>query len=237
MGVDLAGIKEAACEQISGIGVKCAQVAISIEITIWHLLVFAVLSVVTGLIAHIILRYVNIAGTKWKQALGTKSHENGAVNYPNTIMINSHRMRDMLEVRGLDGLNLKETAKRLNEKYEDEYFLVEFRENGGRLFRKELKIRAGWMKLNFFEFRLDPETLKTLKAKSDSDEDDDTDAKQGAIGEFDLFARGIKPWDFRHWLHHPNREIRIGLWVAMFAATLEFGPDLISSVRTLFETP
>lgn len=230
-------MKEQVCDEFAKIGVDCSQVAMPIVITVWHLIVFAVLSILTAGVTYIVLRYANIAGAKWKQALGTKSHENGAVNYPDTLMINSHRMRDMFEVGGLDGLNLKDTAKRLNSRFEDDYFLVEFRENGGRLFRKELKVRAGWMKLNYFEFRLDPDTLKTLKAKSDSDEDDDTDGKQGAIGEFDIFARGIKPWDFRHWLHHPNREIRIGLWVAMFAATLEFGPDLIGSLRALFQTP
>jgi len=230
-------IKKHICDEFAKIGVDCGQVAIPITITVWNLMVFAVLAFALGAVTYIIQRYANIAGTKWKQALGTKSHENGAVNYPNTLMINSHRMRDMFEINGLDGLNLKETAKRLNGRFEDDYFLVEFRENGGRLFRKELKVRAGWMKLNYFEFRLDPDTLKMLKAKSDSDEDDDTDGKQGAIGEFDIFARGIRPWDFRHWLHHPNREIRIGLWVAMFAATLEFGPDLINSFRALFQTP
>lgn len=229
--------KEQVCHEVAKIGVDCGAEVASIVVTIWHLMAFAVLAVVAGCVTHVILRYANIAGARWKQALGTRSHNNGAVNYPNTIMINSHRMRDMLGVSGLDGLSLKETAKRLNARFEDDYFLVEFRENGARLFRRELKIRAGWLKLNYFQFRLDPQTLKVLKAKSDSDEDDDTDDRQGAIGEFDLFARGIKPWDVRHWLHHPNREIRIGLWVAMFASALEFGPDLISSLRALFQTP
>lgn len=146
-------------------------------------------------------------------------------------------MRDMLEVKDLEGLNFIQTAQALNERFEKEYFLVRFQEKGGQLFSKELKIRAGWKQINYIEFRTDPETLKTLKAKSASDEDDDTETNEGAIGEFDIFARTIKPWDFRHWLHHPNREIRIGLWVAMFAATLEFGPDLISSLRALFQTP
>lgn len=143
----------------------------------------------------------------------------------------------MLKIKDLDGLSSIQTAQALNERFEKDFFLVQFLENGSVLFQKELKIRAGWRMLGYSEFRTDPETLKVLKAKSASDKDDDTVTSVGAIGEFSLFARSIKPWDVRHWLHHPNREIRIGLWVAMFATTLEFGPDLISSLRALFVTP
>lgn len=200
-------------------------------------MVFAVLAVIAGVLIHVIFRYANISVTQWKQSLGVKSHEKGAVNYPNTVMFNADRLRDMLEVKGLENLSSIQTAQALNAKFENDYFLVQFRENGGQLFRKELKIRAGWRMINYFEFRTDPDTLKTLKARSASDEDDDTVSSVGAIGEFDIFVRSIKPWDVRHWLHHPNREIRIGLWVAMFAATLEFGPDLVSSLRALFQTP
>lgn len=200
-------------------------------------MVFAVLSILIGISTHLILRYANIAVIHWRQSLGVKSHGKGSVNYPNTLMINAHRMSDMFSRPELKQRSLKEASQILNREFENEYFLVEFRENGAQLFRKELRIRAGWKMLNFFEFRTDPETLKTLKAKSVSDDDDDTESNVGAIGEFDLFARAIKPWDFRHWLHHPNREIRIGLWVAMFAALLEFGPDLVSSLRALLQTP
>lgn len=233
----MSGLKEQICEEVAKIEVQCAAVAIPITVTVWHLMVFAALAVIAGILLHLILRYANIAIIHWKQSLGVKSHAKGAVNYPSTLMINAHRMSDMFARSELKQRSLKEASQILNREFENEYFLVEFRENGAQLFRKELRLRAGWKMLNFFEFRTDPETLKTLKAKSASDDDDDTESNIGAIGEFDIFARPIKPWDFRHWLHHPNREIRIGLWVAMFAAFLEFGPDLISSIRALLQTP
>ena len=161
----MSDLKEKICIEAEKIGVDCSMAAISITITVWHLLVFAALSIIAGVLIRAILEYANIAVTQWKQSLGVKSHEKGAVNYPNTVMLNAHRMRDMLEVDGLDGLSSIQTAQALNAKFEKDYFLVQFRENGGQLFRKELKIRAGWRMINYFEFRTDPDTLKVLKAK------------------------------------------------------------------------
>lgn len=231
----MADISRPVCEQLARIGIDCAQPVLSV--TIWHLIVIAVLAPVVGTLVHIIFRYRDIGREKWKQAFSLVSHSNGAVNYPNTLMLHSHRMRDMLEVPNLENASVKQTARELNDTFDGKFFLVEFRENGNRLFRKELKLRAGWKNLGQRQFRSDPDTLKLLKSRSASDEDDDTAANEGAVGQFDVFVRQITPWDVRHWLHHPNREIRIGLWVAMFATFLEFGPDAARLLKALFSTP
>lgn len=223
------------CDQGSVLGVDCRQGVFTV--TVWHLIILAIVAPLVGAVIHFFRRHKDISGKNWRQYQRMNSHKRGAVNYPSTLMLNAHTLRDVLNEPGLSDTTLREAAGVLNERLKDKYFLVQFREGGKELFRKELKIRAGWMTLGPQLFRTDPETLKILKSKSVSDEDDETEDNQGAIGEFDIFFRPIANWDIRHWLNHPSREVRIGIWVAMFATALEFGPDLAEFVRALFTTP
>lgn len=223
------------CDHASQVGVNCS--ASVFTLTIWHLIVVAIVLPVVGFIIHFVTRYRDISRDKWKKAHRMKCHEKGAVNYPDTLMLDAHTLRDALGETGLNDMPPKEASGVLNERLEGKYFLVQFWEGKEEMFRKELKIRAGWKTMDHAIFRTDPDTLRLLKTKSKSDDDDDTEPNIGAIGQFNIFFRPITNWDARHWLNHPNREIRIGIWVALFATFLEFGPDLWEFLRALFKTP
>ena len=41
----------------------------------------------------------------------------------------------------------------------------------------------------------------------------------------------------RHWLFHPNREIRYALYVALFAATLEYSSPILELVAQMLKVP
>jgi len=165
------------------------------------------------------------------------SSERGASPEVKTIRVNPHAFAKALKERGYEQLNPTNAAKKLNEKYGDRYFVCQFREGGKRMFRRELKIRAWHINLKNTDFQLDPETLDLLKKASFSKLDDELGDSYGADGKFDIFFRPVKWWDLRHWLNHPAREIRYALYIAIFAAFLEYSSDIIEMLRTLFRSP
>jgi len=42
-----------------------------------------------------------------------------------------------------------------------------------------------------------------------------------------VFVRPVQWYDVRHWLQHPNREIRIVIWVTIITTTLPVLFDLL----------
>ncbi|MDP1555040.1 MAG: hypothetical protein Q8L84_06235, partial [Hyphomonas sp.] len=59
----------------------------------------------------------------------------------------------------------------------------------------------------------------------------------GVDGTFDLFVRAVRWWDVRHWIFHPDREIRVSLRVAGFIAALEFLPGINNALKLLMRVP
>ncbi len=226
------GFASSACEWLGQTGFNCQAKIVSL--TAWHLLIVAVVFLVVTIIAKF-LRDVNRLDRMFQ--LDQVRSSGGSIHYDETLVINAHRMARLLEENGLDGQGLRATATVLNQKFGSKYFMVEFRESGSFLFRKELKLRAGWYNYPDNEIRTDAKTLEKLKSESMSREDDDTDRSEGAIGTFDLFLRPVRPLDLRHWLYHPKREIRLAIWVAIFAAFLEYSADIVQLAKTLSTTP
>jgi hypothetical protein len=223
-------IAESYCSSLSAIGLDCASTVF--RLNLWGLSVVVFAGILVWLVAYFIHRYNRLDKM---MPLHLVQHKKGAVNYKKTLVLNSHRMADLVGMSELKTKGLRAAATELNSKYGKRYFVVEFRESGSFLMRTELRVRAGWKNYPDDEIRVDPDTLHKLKAKSASDDDDDTDQKRGAIGEFDLFLRRVRPYDFRHWLLHPNREIRLAIWVAIFAASLEYSADLIELFRAFVD--
>jgi hypothetical protein len=58
--------------------------------------------------------------------------------------------------------------------------------------------------------------------------DDDDDPQSGVVsGLYDIYIRQVRWYDIRHWLTHPNREIRIVLWVTIITTTLPTFIDVL----------
>lgn len=225
-------VASTACAWLEQTGFDCQAKMVSL--TAWHLLLVFAVFVVVSIIAKFI-RDINRLDRMFQ--LDQVRSSGGSIHYDETLVINAHRMGKLLEENGLNELGLRATATMLNQKYGSKYFMVEFRESGSLLFRKELKLRAGWYNYPDNEIRTDAKTLERLKSESMSREDDDTDRSEGAIGKFDLFLRPVRPLDIRHWLYHPKREIRLAIWIAIFAAFLEYSADMVQLAKAFTATP
>lgn len=155
----------------------------------------------------------------------------------NIIKMHPLRMRKMLGEKRLKGLGTKALTDKLNEEYQDVYFLVIFKEAGRTVLKRELRIAPLWVKTGEDELRADPETMRLLKKGSISPLDDDTDNTTGVDGVFDVFVRPIRWWDIRHWIFHPNREVKIGVRVAIFITALEYSSDIWRFIKVILRAP
>lgn len=226
-------IQSIICTGFETVGAPCN--AAILQINVWHLfvglMVFALVSVSVWL-----FRRPNRLD-KHNQVLEAKAPY-GASPEVKMLRLHPHDFAAALGERGYDQItSTRKVASALNEKYSERYFVVQVRESGRKLFSKELKIVAWAYRLERGEFQLDPDTLAQLKAGSASKLDDDLDDKFGADGTFDIFFRKVRWWDLRHWLNHPAREIRYALYVAIFAASLEYSGDIFELFGVLFRTP
>lgn len=66
--------------------------------------------------------------------------------------------------------------------------------------------------------QLDLASLREVRDRNNSSSDDD----DGVLveGHYDLYMRRVRWWDIRHWLVHPNREIRIAIWVTIISTVV-----------------
>lgn len=75
------------------------------------------------------------------------------------------------------------------------------------------------------QIQLDPHTLTKLRMANESpDDDDEEDAVQGR---YNLRIRKVRWYDIRHWLLHPNREIRIVIWVTLITTGVPMFKDVV----------
>lgn len=223
-------IQSIICGGFDAVGAPCS--ATLVQINVWHvfvgLIIFGLVSVAVWL-----FRRPNRLD-KQSKLLEAKAPY-GASPEVKTLRLHPHDFAAALGERGYDEItSTRKVASALNEKYSERYFVVQVRESGRRLFTRELKIVAWAYRLERGEFQLDPDTLAQLKAGSASKLDDDLDDKFGADGTFDIFFRKVRWWDLRHWLNHPAREIRYALYIAIFAALLEYSGDIIELLGRLF---
>ena len=222
----------AVCDGLEFVGAPCATQIMVIKL--WHLIAGLV---IFGLVATIVWFLRRNNRLENLDRLREMSAPYGAIPEARTIRVNPHAFAKAIGERGYDELNRTNAAKRLNEKYGDRYFVVQFRERGKRKFSRELKIQAWHISLAENEFRLDPETLDTLKGASDSQLDDELGDNFGADGTFDIFFRKVRWWDIRHWLNHPAREIRYALYVAIFATCLEYSGYILGFLKLVMQVP
>ncbi len=220
------------CSALAGIGLKCSQPIITINI--WHLIVGLLIFLSVWALMHVLFRHRHLH--TYQHLEGAKGPY-GASRERRTIRLHPKTMARLVGEKGFDQITKSDAASKLNPKYQNRYFVVEIREGGKRIFKRELKLLAWALRLEPREFQVDAETLSVLKEGSESKLDDDTSDSVGVDGAFDIFVRPVRWWDIRHWLNHPSREIRFALYVAIFAALLEYSGDIIDLLQRLMTPP
>lgn len=69
------------------------------------------------------------------------------------------------------------------------------------------------------KIQLSTDDLTTVRLKNGHPDDDDDLNSEGrpnpVSGRYDVYIRPVRWYDVRHWLLHPNREIRIVVWVTI----------------------
>jgi len=93
---------------------------------------------------------------------------------------------------------------------------------------REFRLQApptGMAKLPAGQIGLDAQALGTVRRGNSSDLDDETSSD--IVGTYDVYIRPVRWFDVRHWLLHPNREIRIVVWVTLITTGLPVLLDLL----------
>jgi len=155
------------------------------------------------------------------------------------IKRNAHTYRDHLRLSPDDylsfhklsaNLNIEgEEAKKVIQRDSDRYYVVTIVEKGKRLplIYKELRLqvpsRGGRVVKGVVQLDLD--VLTDVRLNNGYEEDDELGTD--IAGAYDVYIRRVRWFDVRHWLLHPNREIRIVVWVTLITTTLPVLLDML----------
>lgn len=222
----------AACEAAKTIGIECSTTVFSVNL--WQSFMLVAMLSTLMLLAYFIGRFRRL--DTHKMLFGVSAPYR-ALDERKVLKLHPSQMAKMLGHQKWLNLGAATLAKKLNESYSKQYFIVEFREAGRKLYRGEAKLVPIWQQTQEGEVRIDLETMRALKLGSNSTQDDNTPNTVGVTGSFDMFVRAVRWWDIRHWIFHPDREIRIGLRVAAFIAALEYLPSVNTGLKFLLRAP
>lgn len=75
------------------------------------------------------------------------------------------------------------------------------------------------------QMKLDEDCLKELRIRNEYAYDDG-DGRE-VLGQYNIYVRAARWYDIRHWLLHPNREVRIAVWVTLLTTLV---PAMIDAV-------
>jgi hypothetical protein len=92
---------------------------------------------------------------------------------------------------------------------------------------KELRVWAKAAALPPGQMQLDSDCLQEVRRTNAYPEDDLSGSE--LQGTYDVHIRRPRWYDIRHWLLHPNREIRIAIWVAIITTFVPLGIGAIFS--------
>jgi hypothetical protein len=112
----------------------------------------------------------------------------------------------------------------------DRYYVVTIVEKDKRkvVVYRELKLQCpmgGRWRTEQGQIQLDETLLTQVRFENGNVEDDDPEAPIN--GRYDIYVRPVRWYDVRHWLLHPNREIRIVIWVTLITTTLPVLLDVL----------
>lgn len=186
---------------------------------------FVAAILVVALIARVLIRYSRfwseptIKGARIKRA----SH-----NYAGNLRISPE---DYLSFHGLNtSLSFEsDQVKALLRKDSSRYYVVTIVETGKAraLVYKELLLQVATRRGRAAQgsIQLDQQLLTDVRLGNGYEEDD----AEGAdiISTYNVYIRQVRWYDIRHWLLHPNREIRIVVWVTLITTTLPVLLDVL----------
>lgn len=219
-------IVENLCEVVGKSGLSCGTTVL--DIRFGHVLLAIILGLTVGLVVRVFFkRTPESRGFTVIPNINFETNPSSEAGLG--IYFNPHDLARALGREDLDGMAKTKIEKNLNKKIGSRYFRVEIRENGNLLVNQEMKVKARSYKLQSGDARVDGDTIEILREKNESIEDDEMNGG-GVYGNFEIRFRPIRWWDVRHWLTHPNRDIRLGLWVAIIAVLIEYSPQITSAV-------
>jgi|GEM_PF-2701080 len=105
----------------------------------------------------------------------------------------------------------------------DHYYVVTIVERQKRkvVIYREMKLQCpmgGRYQTQQNEVQLDEALLTQVRFENGNVEDDEPGTP--VAGQYDVYLRRVRWYDVRHWLLHPNREIRIVIWVTLITTTV-----------------
>ena len=149
------------------------------------------------------------------------------------IKSGAHTYKDHLRLSTADYLRfhrLKEGAS-MNDKAVinartrdlDRYYVVTIVEKDKRkvVVYRELRLQSpigGRYQTQPDEIQLDEALLTHVRFENGNVEDDEPGTE--VAGRYQVYVRRVRWYDVRHWLQHPNREIRIIIWVTIITTTV-----------------
>ncbi|MEQ1812398.1 MAG: hypothetical protein ABL889_20890 [Terricaulis sp.] len=157
-----------------------------------------------------------------------------------SIRPSAHTYKDHLRLSTVDYLRFHElkAGASFNEqavvstraKDLDRYYVVTVVEKDKRkvVVYRELKLQcpmAGRYQTQQDEIQFDESLLTQVRFENGNIEDDEPDTP--VAGRYNVYVRRVRWYDVRHWLTHPNREIRIVIWVTIITTTLPVLLDLL----------
>lgn len=146
-----------------------------------------------------------------------------------------HQFRDNLRVsansymhfhnRGEAGIR-SEVVRNDIARDSNRYYVVTVvdREKRKAVLYRELRLQPGQSRgaLETDLVQFDQEVLTNVRLANGYDDDDEPGIN--ISGRYDIYVRKVQWYDIRHWLLHPNREIRIAVWVTLITT---FTPTFI----------
>jgi hypothetical protein len=157
-----------------------------------------------------------------------------------TIKSGPHTYKDHLRLSTADylrfhklksGLSFNDPAVQRRRTHDlEHYYVVTLVERQKRkvVVYRELKLQCpigGRYQTQPSEVQLDEALLTQVRFENGNVEDDEPGTP--IAGQYDVYIRKVRWYDVRHWLLHPNREIRIVIWVTLITTTLPTLLDIL----------
>jgi hypothetical protein len=218
----------AVCDPLRAMGFECAQPFIVFRLG--HLLLLVAIFAIVTLILRVTLFRKPVSrgySTSVQLSFERNPHNDSRILYMDPYSLAqalgrpTHHLKTKLE-------------KNLNQDRLNQWYVVEIHENGKRLLRREMRVRARARGYAQGDASLDQSLIEIIRAKNESVEDDDFEGG-GVEGCYDVTFRKVKWYDLGHWLTHPNRDIRLGLWVAIIATTIEYSDKLFGLLSGIWK--
>jgi hypothetical protein len=186
---------------------------------------FVVIVLFVLLVATVLIRY---SWTWSKPAIRDARIKSAAHMYQDNLRISPE---DYLAFHGLQSkLSFdSEQVKGLLKKDSSRYYVVTIVESGKAraLIYRELLLQVATRRgrAGPGSIQLDQQLLTDIRLGNGYEEDD----VEGAdiISKYNIYLRRVRWYDVRHWLLHPNREIRIVVWVTLITTTLPVLLDVL----------